>query len=97
MNYDQYLTIARRLGYTGQRLYLLARTAMLLSAKHNRGNLYVKQNLRALPEFQECPALLAVPRRVLSRWAWRAMKATLSKDELLTGPRLAMYRRGIRW
>ena len=39
------------------------------------------------------PAILDVPRRVLKRWATRALQQ-IPRSSRITGPRLAMLRRG---
>ena len=69
-----------------------ARTALLPYIHDGRNAALTRSNLRAIQDF---PAwLLSVPRRVLKRWATRAVKAGVPRTKRLTGPALAIHRRG---
>lgn len=94
MNYDQYLTIAARFGFTDSRRDQLARTALLPYAPRSVENPYLMPNLRSMPVFAAHPEILRVPKRRLKRWATRAVKAGVPRAKRLTGPALAIHRRG---
>lgn len=67
-----------------------ARTALLPYMHAHPGA--VRTHLRTILTF---PAwLFRVPRRVLKRWATRAVKAGVPREGRLTGPSLTMHRRG---
>ena len=69
-----------------------ARTALLPYISDGRNAALTRANLRAIQDF---PAwLLSVPRRVLKRWATRAVKAGVPRAKRLMGPALAIHRRG---
>lgn len=85
-----YQDLLRAVG-SAEKAHEAARTALIPYIRDGRNAAECRAHLIA----HNCcpPWLLNVPRRVLKRWATRAIKTGVPRGKRLTGPRLAMARR----
>lgn len=91
----KYTDVLRAMSGDHSRAAFVCRAALLPYARI-QGSVPPKQvraNLLRSVSVAAIPAILDVPRRVLKRWATRALQQ-IPRSSRITGPRLAMLRRG---